>query len=106
MSAPGTHARRLLRLLDFAPLALFVVVLLGFGSLSDQFLTRDNLTQILVRSSATAVVAVGMTFVLLIAGVDLSVGAVMFVGAGLAGKLALAGYPLPWCLAAMVGVGL
>ena len=28
-------------------------------------------------------------------GVDLSVGAIMFIGAGLAGKMALAGQPLP-----------
>ncbi len=95
-----------LRLLDFAPAALFVVVLLVFGAQSDKFLTRDNFTQILIQASSTAVVGVGMTFVLLTAGVDLSVGAIMFVGAGIAGKMALGGQPLPLCLAVMLGVGL
>jgi ribose transport system permease protein len=90
---------------DFAPIALFAVVLLVFGMMSDKFLTPDNLTQILVQSASTAVVATGMTFVLLTAGVDLSVGAIMFIGAGIAGKMALAGQPLPLCLLAMVGVG-
>ena len=85
MSAP--NSRPLLRLLDFAPLALFAVVMLVFGLMSDKFLTSANFTQILVQSSSTAVVAVGMTFVLLTAGVDLSVGAIMFVGAGIAGKM-------------------
>jgi len=94
------------RLLDYAPVALFAVVLLVFGSMSDKFLTADNFTQILVQSSSTAVVAVGMTFVLLTAGVDLSVGAIMFVGAGIAGKMATSGQPLPLCLLAMIGVGL
>ena len=104
MNSP--NSRPLLRLLDFAPLALFAIVLLVFGLMSDKFLTADNFTQILVQSSATAVVATGMTFVLLTAGVDLSVGAIMFIGAGLAGKMALAGQPLPLCLLVMIGVGL
>jgi len=103
MSAP--NSRPLLRLLDFAPLGLFAIVLLVFGVMSDKFLTTDNLTQILVQSASTAVVATGMTFVLLTAGVDLSVGAIMFIGAGLAGKMALAGQPLPLCLLVMTGVG-
>lgn len=102
----ASRSERLLRLLDFAPAALFLLVLGGFGLLSDRFLTADNLTQILVQSASTAVVGVGMTFVLLTAGVDLSVGALMFIGAGLAGKLALAGQPLALCLAVMLGVGL
>lgn len=104
MSAPTS--RPLLRLLDLAPVALFAVVLLAFGLMSDKFLTAANFTQILVQSSSTAVVAVGMTFVLLTAGVDLSVGAIMFVGAGLAGKMALGGQPLTLCLLTMLGVGL
>jgi len=102
----ASNSRPLLRLLDFAPVALFVAVLLVFGAMSDKFLTADNFTQILVQSSSTAVVAVGMTFVLLTAGVDLSVGAIMFVGAGIAGKMALAGQPLSLCVLTMLGVGL
>ncbi len=101
-----TNSRPLLRLLDVAPVALFAGVLLVFGLMSDKFLTTANFTQILVQSSSTAVVAVGMTFVLLTAGVDLSVGAIMFVGAGIAGKMALGGQPLPLCLLVMIGVGL
>lgn len=104
MSNP--NSRPLLRALDFAPLALFAVVLLVFSAMSDKFLTLDNFPQILVQSSSTAVVAVGMTFVLLTAGVDLSVGAIMFIGAGLAGKMALDGQPLALCLLVMLGVGL
>jgi len=95
----------MLCVLDFAPVVLFVIVLLVFGLMSDKFLTRDNLTQIFIQASPTAAVATGMTFVLLTAGVDLSVGAIMFVGAGLAGKMALAGQPLPLCLLVMLGVG-
>jgi ribose transport system permease protein len=95
-----------LRLLEFAPLGLLVLVLAGFGIGSEKFLTVANFTQILVQASSTAVVATGMTFVLLTAGVDLSVGALMFVGAAVAGKLAQGGAPVSLCLLAMLGVGL
>jgi ribose transport system permease protein len=84
---------------------LFVGVLLLFGALSDRFLQRDNLVAILVQASSTVVVATGMTFVLLTAGVDLSVGAIMFVGAGIAGKMALAGQPLWLCIGVMIVTG-
>jgi ribose transport system permease protein len=100
------HARPLLLALNHAPLLLFAVVLAVFGALSPKFLTGHNLVNILIQTSATGIVATGMTFVLLAAGVDLSVGAIMFVGAAVAGKMVLAGQPLPLALAAMLGVGL
>ena len=106
LTSAVTSRERGLRLLDSAPVALFAVVLLVFGLMSDKFLTAAHFTQILVQSSSTAVVAVGMTCVLLTAGVDLSVGAIMFVGAGLAGKMALGGQPLSLCLLVMLGGGL
>jgi ribose transport system permease protein len=92
--------------LNNAPLLLFGVVLAVFGFKSPKFLAGDNLVNILIQTSATGIVATGMTFVLLTAGVDLSVGAVMFVGAAVAGKLVLAGQPLALALATMLGLGL
>ena len=43
----------------------------GFGRMSDRFLTADNLMQILFPGGSPMIVATGMTFVLLTAGVDL-----------------------------------
>ena len=94
------------RFLDFAPLLLFVAMLAYFGSQSRKFLEPRNLVNIVAQASSTGIVAVGMTFVLLTAGVDLSVGAIMFVAAAVAGKMALAGAPLPLALPAMVVIGL
>lgn len=93
------------RLLDFAPLLLFGVVLAFFGTQSGKFLEPRNLVNIVVQASSTGIVAVGMTFVLLTAGVDLSVGAIMFVAAACAGKMALAGIPVMPALLAMLAVG-
>lgn len=82
------------RLLQAATPLLFLMMVLVFGLLEPRFFSFSNLQGILLQSTATALVAVGMTFVLLVAGVDLSVGALMFVGAALAGKLILAGQPV------------
>ena len=94
------------RLLDLAPFLLFVTVLAIFGVQSPKFLESGNLVNIVVQASSTGIVAVGMTFVLLTAGVDLSVGAIMFVAAAVAGKMALAGWPLPIILPVMAAVAL
>lgn len=94
------------RALSLATPVLFVLVLALFGLREPRFVAPTNLLNILLQATPTALVAVGMTFVLITAGVDLSVGALMFVGAACAGKLALAGLPLWLCLTAMLGVGL
>lgn len=99
-------SRSALLLLNSAPLLLFVAVLIAFGLLSPRFLDPHNLLNILVQSSSTGIVATGMTLVLLTGGVDLSVGAIMFVAAAVAGKLVLQGAPLGPTLLSIVGIGL
>jgi len=103
MRSPGN--KPLLLALNHAPAVLFVAVLALFGLLSPKFLAPVNLLNIVVQSSATAIVAIGMTFVLLTAGVDLSVGAIMFVVAAVGGKLMLGGMPLAVVLVTMLAVG-
>jgi ribose transport system permease protein len=102
----SSGSRPLLLALNQSPLILFVIVLGVFGALSPRFFTADNLVNLLVQSSSTAVVGIGMTFVLLTAGVDLSVGAIMFVCAAVAGKLLLGGSSLSVALLAIVSVGI
>jgi ribose transport system permease protein len=82
---------------------IFLAALAVFSSLSPRFLAGSNFLNILIQSASTAIVATGMTFVMLTAGIDLSVGSVMFVSAALAGKLALDGQPL-WlvCLTILI----
>lgn len=94
-----------LRLLNQASLILFALVLLVFGVMSPAFLSGENALNILTQASSTGILAVGMTFVLLTAGVDLSVGSIMFVAAAIGGKLAVSGAPLPVVLAVMLGIG-
>ncbi len=102
MTRPGL----VIALLRAAPMLLFLGAVLGFGLMAPRFLSIENATHILIQSSAIAIVATGMTFVLITAGIDLSVGSIMFLAAVVAGKLALAGAPAWLALMAVVPVGL
>lgn len=97
---------RLLPLLNAAPLVLLIGVVAVFSLLSPRFLEARNLGNILVQSSSTGIVAVGMTFVLLTAGVDLSVGAIMFIAAAVAGKMAVGGASLAVIVPTVLAIGL
>ena len=62
-------------------LALALLVLLGI-SLNENFLSYNNLTNVLARSSFIGIIAIGATFVITAGGLDLSVGSMAAVTAG------------------------
>ncbi|WP_050524973.1 ABC transporter permease [Pseudorhodobacter wandonensis] len=71
-------------------IAVATIVLAGVLSVvSPVFLTLSNFQAILVQSSVTAIMAVGMTFIILTAGIDISVGAILFVTSALFAQLML-----------------
>lgn len=60
--------------------ALLTEIIL-FSQLSPYFFTAENILNVSLQTSITAIIAAGMTFVILTGGIDLSVGAVVaFVG--------------------------
>ena len=97
-------SRALLRNTTFI---LFVVVFVVFGMLARNFLTLGNLQVILSNSSYIGIITVGMTFVLLVGGIDLSVGSIMYLSA-VATSLVVNDLGLsPWLgVVACLGVGL
>ena len=69
-------------------LGVLVVIVAVFGVLApDTFLTPGNLTNIAQNVSIWAVLAVGMTFVIITSGIDLSVGSVLVVSSVVAAKV-------------------
>lgn len=70
-------ASRLARSLETRMLGLALVIAIALSVLSPYFLTRNNLFNILDQSVVVGLVAIGMTFVILTAGIDLSVGSVV-----------------------------
>ena len=89
----GARRRVTLLLLRGAPILLFVAVLAVFSGLSGRFLSPENFVNIMIQAAHIGIIAIGMTFVLLVGGIDLSVGANMYVGAAILG-LFLTGLPL------------
>ncbi len=87
--------------LQYLPVLLFLVIFLLFGSLSERFLQFATLVNIVKQASYIGIVAVGMTLVLLTAGIDLSVGSNMYLSAAVAGLL-IQNYGLPVWLALLV----
>lgn len=63
------------QLLPFGSLILIVCILSALRP--DTFLTMDNFMNVLRRSSVNGIIAVGMTAVIISAGIDLSVGSMM-----------------------------
>lgn len=93
--------RLVLLLLQNAPYVLFVVLLILFGMMSDRFLAVANFRNIIIQAAPIAILAIGMTFVLLTAEIDLSIGASMYLTASVL-ALYLADVPWPVGLAAVM----
>ncbi len=67
------------------------ILLLGFvfSQMSPAFLQIRNLQNILVQAAVTGVMAVGMTFVIMTAGIDISVGGILYLTLVLATEFSL-----------------
>ena len=86
------------------PLIALLAACVFFATRSDRFLTGDNLSIVLQQVMVVGVIAIGQTLVILTAGIDLSCGTVMALGAIVMTKLAAElGVSVP--LAIVVGIG-
>ena len=77
-STPGASGASGIRrlLLDNGALTALIVLVIAMSALSGDFLTTDNLLTVGVQAAVTAILAFGVTFVIVSAGIDLSVGSV------------------------------
>lgn len=77
-STPGASGASVIRrlLLDNGALTALIVLVIAMSALSGDFLTTDNLLNVGVQAAVTAILAFGVTFVIVSAGIDLSVGSV------------------------------
>lgn len=87
---------------NFIVLSLILLILF-FGWSSDNFFSVVTLKTVLNQLPALTVVTVGMTLVLIVAGIDLSVGSVLGFAATVIGVLVI-GWGLPLPLACLGGI--
>ncbi|MDP9953463.1 MULTISPECIES: substrate-binding domain-containing protein [Streptomyces] len=108
-SDTGTGGVSVIRrvLLDNGALSALVVLVVAMSLLSGDFLTTQNLLNVGVQAAVTAILAFGVTFVIVSAGIDLSVGSVAALSATvLAWSATSAGVPvvLAVVLAILTGI--
>lgn len=82
-----------------------IALCLLFTILSPYFLTTSNLLNVAQQSSIIAVISVGMTFVIITAGIDLSVGSVLAFSGVVMASVLHAGLPIPIGILVGLGVG-
>jgi D-xylose transport system permease protein len=84
-----------------------VVIAVVFGLLDDTFFEARNFTNLLLQMAATATIAIGVVFVLLIGEIDLSVAYVSAVGGVVAALLLRPGDPgWPWWLVLVIALSI
>jgi ribose transport system permease protein len=98
-TAAARRARELGTLLGLAGLVVLLTLL------TPHFLSVSNLLNVMEQTSINAVIAVGMTFVILSGGIDLSVGSVLAVAGVVLASALRAAWPVPLAIGAGVSVG-
>ncbi|WGE48493.1 MULTISPECIES: ABC transporter permease [Actinobacillus] len=68
-----------------------IVMIIGMSFASDAFLSTNNILNILLQVSVICIIAVGMTYVILTGGIDLSVGSIVALSAVCLGLFTHAG---------------
>ncbi|OYD76050.1 UNVERIFIED_ORG: monosaccharide ABC transporter membrane protein (CUT2 family) [Burkholderia sp. CF145] len=82
-TAPAGRAMRIAhRLHGLGPLAGLILLCIAGTLLNRDFATVDNMMNVLTRTSFIGIIAVGMTFVIISGGIDLSVGSMAALIAG------------------------
>ena len=103
----------------FAPTIFLVVLMLLFAVMEPRFLSSINLFNVMRQVSITGLIGIGMTFVILTGGIDLSVGSLLAFAGLVAAAIAkggmqdrftvgddAAGYGWPLAAAGAIAVGL
>ena len=83
----------------------FIAVIVILSIICPSFLTWKNLLNIVRKSSIHGVMAIGMTFVILTAGIDLSVGSVLALTGVLCASFEHAGLPIVVIVIVTLGIG-
>src|ERR1700693_3367441 len=107
---PATSSRRndvIVWLRRYGTTLFLALLMVFFTSQNERFISLRNLTNILTEGSIYGIIAVGMTFVILTAGVDLAVGSLLafagMAGASVAGLFG-ADFAMSWMVALGVAI--
>lgn len=103
-AAPSRYSRRQF-FQQFGLLIVFLLLCLGLSLASPRFLTGDNVINVLRQSTVNGIIAVGVMFVILTRGIDLSVGSVLAMSTIVCADLLQRGWNPLGALIVCLGVG-
>ncbi|MGI9354024.1 MAG: ABC transporter permease, partial [Rhizobiaceae bacterium] len=88
------------------PACVLILSVVAFGIIAPRFLSPYVMGLVLQQVTVIGIVAIAQTLIILTAGIDLSVGAILVVSALVMGNLAVhSGVPVPLAIAAGMAVG-
>jgi ribose transport system permease protein len=90
---------------DYAIFLALAIEILVLSLVTDSFFTANNLSNVLRQNAFPAIIAAGMTFVILTGGIDLSVGSVVALSGVLCADAMVQGWGIPAGIALGVSVG-
>jgi ribose/xylose/arabinose/galactoside ABC-type transport system permease subunit len=102
---PAVAARRSRATQRLKAVAGLIGLCLLLWILTPHFMTVTNALNVMEQTSINAIVAVGMTFVIISGGIDLSVGSLVALSGVVLASALKSGWPIPLALAAGLGVG-
>src|SRR3954470_17849660 len=82
--SPAWRERLLTTLQRRGAIVVLILVVAGSAVVFDNFLTEQNLENIVLQGAFLGLIVVGMTFVIISGGIDLSVGSMVGLGGILA----------------------
>ena len=103
---PTWQRRAIVTLSQYGIYVALLILLVFFSIASDVFLTSANLLNVLRQVSIIGICAVGLTFVLLTGGIDLSVGSVIGVSGMTCATLIAMGFPVSLAVIAALACGM
>ena len=91
---------------EYVTFLLLIAEIILFGILAPNFLTVDNMIRVIQNNAEIAIVSIGMTIVMLLGGIDLSVGSVMGVIAIVIGYMLQAKINIFVIVITAIGIGI
>ena len=96
ISRPKNFYQKILKFKGIATIIVFLSIIILLSLLSEHFLTLSNITALLRQISMMLIAGVGITYLIIAGGIDLSIGSTLAVVGVTAGLLvAKAGFPIP-----------
>jgi rhamnose transport system permease protein len=90
---------------EISALAAYIILLLAVGIIAPAFFGAGNLGDLLINNAPILLIATGMTLVILIGEIDISVGSQFAVASVAAGFLAKTGMPIPLLFLCVLLIG-